>query len=224
MLWLEGELTDNGGSFPFSFDPTQTDWGLTIDAILALDAGGRGDASAATAATAGLAAHIGDYITGEAFGDAGSHYAGPIGKSLLAATLQGADVHSFGGVDLETLSRAALQTSGIHEGRFSDVSTFGDFSNGFGQALNILALSRTSAGVPSSAADFLLAQQCPAGGFRLFYDAVNPVDSTRGCESDDEADTDATLLRWKRCRRCIPTRRRWRRLHTARPGCSASRM
>ncbi len=197
LLWLEGELNDNGGMLFFAPSPgfpPAIDWGLTIDAILALHNGGRGADSAATAAMAALSASIGDYITGESFGDAGSHYGGPIGKSMLAATLQGADVHNFGGVDLEALSRAAIQTTGIHEGRFSDVSTFGDFSNGFGQALNILGLSYTADGVPANAADFLLAQQCPAGGFRLFYDALVPADSTRGCTSDDEADTDATAM------------------------------
>ena len=102
------------------------------------------------------------------FGDAGSHYGGPIGKAMLAAILQGGDPNDFGGVDLEALSRAAIQPSGLFEGRFSDVSTFGDFSNGFGQALNILALSHTAGGVPANAADFLHAQQCPGGGFRLY--------------------------------------------------------
>ena len=34
----------------------------------------------------------------------------------------------------------------------------------------------------------------PAGAFRLYYDAAVPLDSTRGCASDDEADTDATSL------------------------------
>ncbi|HEX3088601.1 MAG TPA: hypothetical protein VHQ23_08085, partial [Ilumatobacteraceae bacterium] len=143
LTWLEGELNDNGGSllFPPSPFPASIDWGLTIDAILALHNGGRGADAQATASTAALAASINDYITGESFGDTGSHYAGPIGKSMLVATLQGASPNDFGGVDLEALSRAAMVPSGIHAGRFSDVSLFGDFSNGFGQALNILALS-----------------------------------------------------------------------------------
>jgi len=87
-----------------------------------------------------------------------------------------------------------MQTSGLFQGRFSDVSNFGDFSNGFGQALNIIGLSATATGAPLDAIDFLLAQQCPGGGFRLFYDAPNPADSTRGCVSDADADTDATAF------------------------------
>ncbi|MEP7046347.1 MAG: prenyltransferase/squalene oxidase repeat-containing protein, partial [Ilumatobacteraceae bacterium] len=186
LSWLESQLAGHGGVFGYAFDLTVTDWGLTIDAILALDAGGRSAGAAATTATAALAAHLGDYITGEAFGDVGSHYSGPIGKALLAAEAQGADIHAFGGVDLEAASRARLVTGGTVDGRFSDASTFGDNSNGFGQALNVLALSKTPAGAPSNAVEYLLAQQCPSGGFRLFYDA------TRGCASDAEADTDST--------------------------------
>jgi hypothetical protein len=194
LLWLEKELTANGGSLPSSFDPASPDWGLTLDAVLALRLGGRGAEQEATATTGAFATHVNDYITGEAFGDAGSFYAGPIGKALLTATVQGANVHTFGGVDLEALSRSRLQTSGMFTGRFSDTSTFGDYSNGFGQALNVLALSYTATGVPAIAATFLLAQQCPAGGFRLFYDAIAPAVSTPGCTSDAEADTDATSL------------------------------
>jgi Prenyltransferase and squalene oxidase repeat len=199
LLWIEGELNDNGGMLnfpPFPPFPPAVDWGLTIDAILALNAGGRGAEPAATAATATVAAHINDYISGASSGDnPDSLYGGSIGKSLLAATVQGADIHNFGGVDLEALSRDVIQTGGVQAGRFSNFdSAFGDFSNGFGQALNTLALSQTPDGVPTEAIDFLLAQQCPAGGFRLNYGdpAFPPI--TRGCESDDEADTDATAF------------------------------
>ena len=62
----------------------------------------------------------------------------------------------------------------------------GDFSNGFGQALAILALARTSSGVPASAVDFLLDQQCPGGGFRGDYTTPG------GCTADASATVDAT--------------------------------
>src|SRR3954452_15748496 len=191
LSWIERELTNNGGRLPSSFDPTTPDWGLTIDAVLALNGGGRGTGAAATAATTALAAHINDYITGAPFGDPGT-FAGPVGKSLVAATLQGADVHAFGGVDLEAKSRAAMLASGVHAGRFSDQgSNFGDFSNEFGQALNVLGLSHTAVGVPAPAVEFLLAQQCPNGSFRLDFDTP-PV--TRGCTTDAAADSDATAF------------------------------
>jgi hypothetical protein len=197
LVWLEGELNDGGGSLffaPFPGFPPTVDWGLTIDAILALNASGKGADPATTSSLDALAAHINDYITGDGFGDPGSVFAGQVGKAMLAALVEGANIHSFGGVDLEALSRSTVTPAGVFAGRFANISAFPDFSNGFGQAFNILALARTPDGVPQSAVDFMLAQQCPGGGFRLFYDAATPADSTRGCASDDEADTDTTAL------------------------------
>jgi LPXTG-motif cell wall-anchored protein len=79
-----------------------------------------------------------------------------------------------------------MQTSGGDAGRFSDKSDFGDFSNGFGQALATIALSGTSGGVPAAAVGFLLDQQCPGGGFRGDYT------TSGGCTSDASATVDAT--------------------------------
>jgi hypothetical protein len=122
LSWIESELADNGGTLPSSFDPTAADWGLTLDAVIALHLGGRGTGAAATAAVDAFALAPGDYVTGEAFGDVGSAYAGPIGKSLYALGLLGEDVNAVGGFDLEALSRAAIVDSGDFAGRFSDVS------------------------------------------------------------------------------------------------------
>ena len=195
FTWLEAELTANGGTLPSPFDPTATDWGLTSDVILALSLGGRGGAPAATTAATALATDIDDYITGNAFGDPGV-YAGPVGKSLLVAELQGADANAFGGADLEALSRAAMETTGVQAGRFSDQgSLFGNFSNGLGQALNIMGLSYSDDGVPTDALAFLLDQQCPNGSFRLYYDdSDDATPLVRGCTDDAEGDTDATAL------------------------------
>jgi hypothetical protein len=186
--WIEDELAANGGTLPSSFDPSATDWGLTLDALIALHAGGRGDGATAASAIAAFEPAVGDYVTGEAFGDVGSAYAGPIGKSLYTVGLLDRVANTVSAFDLEQLSRDAITPSGTFAGRFSDVSSFGDFSNGFGQAFNIMGLALTDGGVPAAAIDFLVEQQCPAGGFRLTYAA------TRGCETDAEADTDATAF------------------------------
>src|SRR5690606_13932313 len=69
-------------------------------------------------------------------------------------------------------------------GRFSDLSAWGDYSNGFGQALAVLALSDTEQGIATAAIDFLVDQQCPSGGFRGDYSV------TGGCTDDAHADTD----------------------------------
>ena len=112
-----------------------------------------------------------------------------MGKLLYMTKVFGVDSTNLGGLNIENELRALMQTSGSAQpGRFTDHSDFGDFSNGFGQAFDILGLAWTTGGVPPEAITFLLAEQCPAGGFRLFYDA-NP-----SCGSDDQADPDATGL------------------------------
>lgn len=185
--WLGNELTANGGTMP-GFSPGTSDWGLTIDAILALASGGRGDEAPAAIAGQQLDQNLNSYITWDDFGVPGVLGAGQVGKSLLAARILGYDGHAFGGRDLENDLRSLMQTSGEQTGRFSDLNEFGDFSNAFGQSLSILALDRSASGVPDAAIDFLLAQQCPNGGFRLFYDVG------AGCASNDNVDTDATAM------------------------------
>ena len=184
--WLAAELDANGGTLPSSFDATVTDYGLTIDAVLALAAGGRGGTPTATAATAEVAAAASSYVTGADFGSPDDRYAGALAKLLLLVTAQGGDPHSVGGLDLEAELRARMQASGPQAGRFSDASGFGDFSNGIGQALAVLALARTAGGVPTEAVTFLVAQACPAGAFRVAYDSGDT------CTDDAEGTVDAT--------------------------------
>ena len=73
---------------------------------------------------------------------------------------------------------------------------FGDFSNGFGQALAVMALARTAGGVPPAAVDFLLDQQCSGGSFRctvdyIVFDPFGGCD-THTCDDPAEGDPDAT--------------------------------
>ena len=206
--WLANELADGGGAtgqahvlgqtFDFGGGPTFfPDWGLTADAVMDLTLTGV-HPTEATASLNNIQDHVSDYVTG---GSPADRYAGALGKSLLLAEITGRNPHAFGGFDLESDLRARLQTTGITAGRFTDDAKFGDptaassdFSNGFGQAVDMLALTRTPGGVPASAIDFLLAQQCPGGGFRTSYDATAPAASTRGCASDTEADPDGTAI------------------------------
>jgi LPXTG-motif cell wall-anchored protein len=187
--WIEGELADDGGYLTTSYqgDPdveSFDDWGLTIDAILALAAGGRGDGAPAATATALVEASVSTYVTGGF--DPDERYAGALAKTLLMAQIQGQDPSDFGGFDLIDELLGRLQTSGDDLGRFSDRTGFGDFSNGFGQALAVMALARTADGAPTSAVDFLLAQQCPGGSFRGDYTTPG------GCTDDESATVDAT--------------------------------
>ena len=88
-------------------------------------------------------------------------------------------------------------------GRFTDTDSlgFGQFANGIGQALAILALDRTAGGVPSEAVDYLLDQQCSDGSFRLYQFGYvlafgpPPVTvTTHSCEDPAEGDADATAF------------------------------
>ncbi|MFZ6004257.1 MAG: prenyltransferase/squalene oxidase repeat-containing protein [Actinomycetota bacterium] len=191
--WLEGELTADGGHLTTSYEYESEiysfdDWGLTIDAILALAADGRGSEPAAATATDQVEASIGDYVTGGDFGP-DDRYAAALGKALLMASIQGSDPTSFGGFDLVSELLARMQADGADAGRFSDLTSWGDdYSNGLGQALAIMGLARTAAGAPDEAIEFLLDQQCPSGGFRGDYT------TSGGCTSDASSTTDATAF------------------------------
>ncbi len=195
--WIEDELATDEGLLTISFDDggggviTVPDYGLTLDAVLALAADDRGDEEAASTATELVEASLGSYISGADFGFPDERYAGAIAKATLAAIVQGEDPTAFGGFDLEDELRSLVQTGGPDAGRVSDApdrdNEFGaDFSNGFGQALAVLALARTDGGVPASVVSFLLAQQCPGGGFRGDYT------TSGGCTADSSATVDAT--------------------------------
>lgn len=190
--WLEGELADDGGHLTTSYEYggsvySYDDWGLTIDAILALAADGRDSDAPAATATGLVQDNIADYVTGGTYAP-DDRYAAALGKSLLMAEIQGADPTTFGGFDLVAELTARLQTTGADAGRFSDLSSYGDYSNGLGQALAIMGLARTPGGVPASALTFLLAQQCPGGGFRGDYT------TSGGCTDDADATVDSTAF------------------------------
>ncbi len=89
-------------------------------------------------------------------------YAGPIAKALLGILVAGEDPTDVQGMDLV----AELQGLEGPDGRFSDVSIYGDNSNTIGQALAVIALLRAGESVSDASIQVLLAQQCADGGFR----------------------------------------------------------
>ncbi len=185
--WLACELDASNGLFGATFDGEFfVDAGLTMDALLSFALFDRADDAAVQASLEALDDEVASYITG--FGEPTDRTAGGTAKTLLTAILVGEGEDHFGPFDLEGDLRALMQTSGPQSGRFTDRNTFGDFSNGFGQTLAVMALSHTDDGVPAPAIEFLLDQQCPSGGFRGVYSG------TPGCDGDAEADTDYTAL------------------------------
>lgn len=191
--WLENQLTDGlVHNDQYDFD----DYGLTIDVALALDAVGGHEAGVDTISDA-VAAHVGDYITGDAFGDAGSHYAGATAKALWLAEVSGADEHAFGGVDLQQTLEGLVATDAPVDGRIADVTTFADSANTIGQIFAAEALTSLSSDRAADVRAFLLQQQCADGFFRLnFAKSTSRLDQScdGGSAKASPPDTDVTAL------------------------------
>lgn len=165
--FLAGDLAANNDVIS---DFGYTQHGPTIDAVIALAASGAG-AAQAEATTAALAADVEGYI-----GAGGETYTGATGKLLTLTAVQGESATDFGGVNLIERLRATL----TDEGRFVDVSEWGDYSNTLGQSWAILGLERAAGGADASAVEFLRGQQCVDGGFRLYPE-------TEPCASNPDA-------------------------------------
>jgi hypothetical protein len=162
------------------------DQGETIDAIFAFAATRSADGYGARAITWLKRPGI---LTGYIGNGSTDSYAGATAKTALAAEVRGANPARFGGVDLIARLLKLLKPSG----RFSDQSSYGDFSNAFSQALAIIALQRHGT-VPVKAVRFLRGTECKNGGFPLYF-------AQKACASDPDAtamDVQALLaVGWK---------------------------
>jgi hypothetical protein len=183
--WLSGQLTDGAlvsGGF--------ASYGLSIDAAFALQAIG-GHSTDVQAIRQAVTDNVGDYISGDSFGDTGSTYAGATAKSLVLAQSTGGDPRAFGGVNLIQRLNGVVTKSGPAKGRLADVSQFGDFANTLGQVLAVRGLTAAGSGQAAKARGFLLQQQCAAGYFRLNF-AANHQAAHQSCGKNSPADPDAT--------------------------------
>ncbi|MEX0767208.1 MAG: hypothetical protein WD029_01900, partial [Microthrixaceae bacterium] len=194
--WLGSQLVANGNSLPgfaVGTAPAQPDWGLTADALIGFIAAGRADELVPDLAVENLFANLSEFTTYEPE-IAGVRLAGPTAKLLLISESLGRTTQLEPGLALEQELRSLMISTGPSAGRFADRNPSssdpgaGDSNNGFGQALAVLALSLTESGIPPKAVEYLLAQQCPEGGFRLIYSA------TPGCVSTARSDTDSTAI------------------------------
>lgn len=204
--WLAGEL--DGGLLPGPFG--SPDHGLSLDAFIAFDDLGV-ESAAETSILDALADDPTAYVSGEAFGDTGSSYAGATGKLAYAVLRDGRDLSDFGGDDLEARLRSVVVTDGDEAGRGSDISLYGDYSNTIGQSFVARALVAADDPLAASAVDYLLLQQCDSGAFRInlfaeakaddpatdYDDSVAPVDRACGdatTSGDDVISLDATAF------------------------------
>ena len=170
--WLARQMTDRSHFVAVFGGVTFPNQGLTIDAIFAFAATGSGNDYAGRATTwlerpSVLSNYIGNGTT--------TSNAGATAKVALATEVVGANPDSFGKVNL--LARLAKLLT--KSGRYSDHSSFGDFSNAFSQALAILAVSRHGH-APVSAVNFLVHSECANGGFPLDF-------AQKACAADPDA-------------------------------------
>ncbi|MGC4109204.1 MAG: hypothetical protein QM747_01985 [Nocardioides sp.] len=185
--WLSGQLTGglmhnpNFGGFD--------DYGLSIDTAFALQAVGGHRADTRQIRNA-IAANIDGYITGDSFGDPGSHYAGATAKALVLAQNTGGKPTDFGGVNLVKQLTSLVTKKGSTAGRIADVTTFSDSANTLGQILAVRGLTAAKSGQAGKARAFLLQQQCRQGYFRLNFSKPKAVH--QGCRATSPADPDAT--------------------------------
>ncbi len=159
--WLARQMTGRSHFVTKFQGKTFPNQGGTIDAIFAFAATGTANQYGARAISwlerpAILSNYIGNGTT--------NSFAGATAKVMLAAQIRGVNPAKFAGVNLPARLAKLLTPSG----RYSDHSTFGDFSNAFSQSLAIIALSRRSH-APSKAVAFLVGTECKNGGFPLNF-------------------------------------------------------
>ncbi len=188
--WIKNQLTS--GLAVGEFGP---DYGLSIDVALGLDETGT-NASTVRAINGAVAAKINSYISGEAFGDVGSTYAGATAKAAALARAAGTNPTNYGGVNLVTRLEERVATAAPITGRIEDKSKDGDFANVVGQSFAARELLTAKSARAADALKFLLQQQCAGGYFRLNF-TKDKTNTSQGCvdgAADSAADLDATSL------------------------------
>jgi len=174
---LAAQLADGGHHYSVDYGGTlYADYGLTLDGVLALDATGVAKAEGNLAADY-VRDHLADYV-----GYSPDAYAGATAKGLVVSRAQG---HGNTVADVNLLTQLqGLETS---SGRFSDKSSWGDYSNTFSQSFALIALKKAGVAQSKNSIGFLKLQQCPNGGFR-------EQEADTACSDNTKADPDATAI------------------------------
>ncbi|MEP7764155.1 hypothetical protein [Sanguibacter sp. 25GB23B1] len=171
--WLM-EQAGVDGLFVTEFDgQSYPDPGLTADVTLALTAAG----DPAAAATVAEALADPEVVTSYVGDGATSLYVGSVAKLAATLTVAGLDPAEATGRDL----LAELTSREAPTGRFTDLGE-ADYSQTVSQSWAVLALSQAGE-APSTAVDFLAAQQCAGEG----YPAALADEPTGTCDADADA-------------------------------------
>ena len=197
--WLRGQLVD--GLLPGQFG--SPDVGLSIDAALSL-LGTVGHPAAAD----DIADAVQDSPAGASYLEVEYQYQGAdwVSQSANATAKAMALMQSVspkrttvGDVDLQERLEDMVATDAPITGRIADITTKDgkpdaqDYANTLGQAFAVRALSQAGSDLADETEDFLLEQQCPAGGFRLDLTPDKEA-SDQSCTDDADADVDVTAI------------------------------
>ncbi|MQW77785.1 cell wall anchor protein [Nocardioides sp. dk4132] len=189
--WLSEELQD--GLLVGEYGP---DYGLSIDAALGLaDVPGQDDTVHEIAAAVG--ASVESYTTGVDFGSPDT-FAGSVAKVAVLAEVSGGDPRDVDGTDVLARLEDLVADDGALAGRLADDvrdPKGSDYANAIGQTYAVRALTGAGSPEASAAADYLIAQQCEPGWFRLYFAAPDaPQACGDGPRRLDQPDTDVTAL------------------------------
>ena len=173
------------------------DTGLAVDVALALHDVGEQEATV-QAVSDRLAEDVATY-TAPGFGTVTS--AGATAKAVVLAEAVGADPSSYGGTDLVAQLERTVADRGPAAGRIQDVldpeeRSAADYANVVGQAYAVQGLAAADSPEAGAATDFLLAQQCSGGWFRLDF-SKDATSADQSCDADPSSkpDLDTTVLR-----------------------------
>ncbi len=186
--WLESQLTP-GGYVPESGSPDQADLSGTANTVLALAA--VGDDVAALEGLHYLSENVDSYVS-----SGGSDGPAELALLILDAHALGADPTSFGGTNLVSRLLATQQTTGADAGLFGTETQVANYdAGGYQQGLALAALAAAGVtGTPqtTAGANWLLAEQCPDGGW------TSPDNANNACNGDpadyEGPDTNSTAL------------------------------
>lgn len=179
--WLAGQLTDG-----LMYNPAFggfNDYGLSIDAGLALDAVDKQPA-AVTAIGKAIRAHYYSYTTGDDFGGP-EVYAGGQAKALVMAQVAGTGPASYpASIQTQLEDRVAIASPNTGRIQNSGETDFNppfdpvDSANVFGQAFAARALTVAGSDLADEAVTFLLQQQCTDGHFRQSFSPKDALDQS----------------------------------------------